>query len=93
MKRYEVLKILAASTAEDTIVVGNVGPISREWSALRPSDANLLQVNLGLCSAVGLGLARAISPRLVFSDVTLGSPPPPSYAPLSRTMCTMLGGA
>jgi len=65
MKRYEVLKLLAASIAEDTIVVGNVGPISREWSALRPSDANLLQVNLGLCSAVGLGLARALPHRKI----------------------------
>ena len=65
MKRYEALRILAASVADDTIVVGNVGPISREWNALRPSDANLLQVNLGLCSAVGLGLARALPHRKI----------------------------
>ena len=65
MNRYEALRILAASIADDTIVVGNVGPISREWNALRPSDANLLQVNLGLCSAVGLGLARALPHRKI----------------------------
>jgi len=65
MNRYEALRILAATIADDTIVVGNVGPISREWNALRPSDANLLQVNLGLCSAVGLGLARALPHRKI----------------------------
>lgn len=65
MKRYEALKLLAASIAEDTIVVANVGPISREWNALRPSEANLLQVNLGLCSAVGLGIAKSLPHRKV----------------------------
>jgi sulfopyruvate decarboxylase subunit beta len=48
-----------------TIVVANVGPISREWNALRPSDANLLQVNLGLCAAVGLGISVSLPQRQV----------------------------
>ncbi len=65
MKRYDALKLLAAAIAEDTIVVGNVGPISREWNAVRPSDANLLQVNLGLCCAVGLGIATVLPHRRV----------------------------
>jgi thiamine pyrophosphate-dependent acetolactate synthase large subunit-like protein len=65
VKRYDALKALAGMIAEDTIVVGNVGPISREWNALRPSEANLLQVNLGLCSAVGLGIAVALPHRRV----------------------------
>lgn len=65
MKRYEALKLLAAAIADDTIVVANVGPISREWNALRPSEANLLQVNLGLCSAVGLGIAKSLPHRQV----------------------------
>lgn len=65
MKRYDALSALAGMMAEDTIVVGNVGPISREWNALRPSEANLLQVNLGLCSAVGLGIAVALPHRKV----------------------------
>ena len=65
MKRYQALKLLAASIANDTIVVANVGPISREWNALRPSEANLLQVNLGLCSAVGLGIARSLPHRKI----------------------------
>jgi sulfopyruvate decarboxylase subunit beta len=45
--------------------VANIGPISREWNALRPSDANLLQVNLGLCAAVGLGVSVSLPHRQV----------------------------
>src|SRR5262249_62110846 len=63
MKRFECLKILSSMIDPKTIVVGNVGPISREWNALRPSDANLLQVNLGLCAAVGLGISVSLPHR------------------------------
>lgn len=65
MKRFDCLKLLSSILDPDTLVVGNVGPISREWNALRPSDANLLQVNLGLCAAVGLGLAISLPHRRV----------------------------
>jgi thiamine pyrophosphate-dependent acetolactate synthase large subunit-like protein len=65
MKRFDCLKILAGMIDAKTIVVANVGPISREWNALRPSDANLLQVNLGLCAAVGLGISVSLPERKV----------------------------
>jgi thiamine pyrophosphate-dependent acetolactate synthase large subunit-like protein len=65
MKRFECLKILASMIDPKTIVVANVGPISREWNALRPSEANLLQVNLGLCAAVGLGISVSLLHRQV----------------------------
>jgi thiamine pyrophosphate-dependent acetolactate synthase large subunit-like protein len=65
VKRYDCLELLAATVAGDTIVVANVGPVSREWNALRPSEANLLQLNLGLCSAVGLGIAIALPHRQI----------------------------
>ena len=65
MKRFECLKLLASMIDAKTIVVANVGPISREWNALRPSDANLLQVNLGLCAAVGLGISVSLPQRQV----------------------------
>ena len=65
MKRFECLKILSSMIDPKTIVVGNVGPISREWNALRPSEANLLQVNLGLCAAVGLGISVSLPHRQV----------------------------
>jgi thiamine pyrophosphate-dependent acetolactate synthase large subunit-like protein len=65
MRRFDCLKRLAGMLDEKAIVVANVGPISREWNALRPSDANLLQVNLGLCAAVGLGISVALPHRQV----------------------------
>jgi thiamine pyrophosphate-dependent acetolactate synthase large subunit-like protein len=65
MKRYDCLKLLASMLDPNTIVVANIGPISREWNALRPSDANLLQINLGLCAAVGLGVAVSLPHRRV----------------------------
>jgi thiamine pyrophosphate-dependent acetolactate synthase large subunit-like protein len=65
MKRYDCLKLLSSMLDPKTIVVANIGPISREWNALRPSDANLLQINLGLCAAVGLGVAVSLPHRQV----------------------------
>jgi thiamine pyrophosphate-dependent acetolactate synthase large subunit-like protein len=65
MKRFECLKILASMIEPRTIIVANIGPISREWNALRPSDANLLQVNLRLCAAVGLGVSVSLPHRQV----------------------------
>jgi sulfopyruvate decarboxylase subunit beta len=65
MKRFDCLQSLAPLLDEKTIVVTNVGPICREWNSLRPSDANLLQVNLGLCAAVGLGVAVSLPHRQV----------------------------
>jgi thiamine pyrophosphate-dependent acetolactate synthase large subunit-like protein len=65
VKRYDALKLVASMTDPKTIVVANVGPISREWNALRPSEANLLQVNLGLCAAVGMGIAVSLPRRRV----------------------------
>ena len=35
MKRFECLKILSSMIDPKTIVVANIGPISREWNALR----------------------------------------------------------
>ena len=65
MKRFDCLIALAAILEADALVVANVGPISREWNAVRPSEANLLQVNLGLCAAVGLGIAMTLPHRRV----------------------------
>jgi|SRR5689334_19227151 len=65
MKRFDCFKSLAAILDPEAIVVANVGPISREWNAVRPSEANLLQVNLGLCAAVGLGIAMTLPHRRV----------------------------
>ena len=63
MKRFECLKILSSMIDPKTIVVANVGPISREWNALRPSEANLSQVSLGLCAAGVRGNPYSTDPR------------------------------
>src|SRR5262249_28168520 len=65
MKRFDCLKLLASMMDAKTIVVANGGTISREWNALRYSEANLLQVNLGLCAAVGLGISVSLPQRQV----------------------------
>jgi thiamine pyrophosphate-dependent acetolactate synthase large subunit-like protein len=65
MKRYDCLKLLTSMLDPKVIVVANIGGISREWNALRPSDANLLQINLGLCAAVGMGVAVSLPHRQV----------------------------
>jgi sulfopyruvate decarboxylase subunit beta len=65
VKRFDCLKLLASLLQPDTLVVANIGPISREWNTLRPGDSNLLQANLGLCAAIGLGLAISLPHRRV----------------------------
>ncbi|MGH7926793.1 MAG: thiamine pyrophosphate-dependent enzyme, partial [Candidatus Binatia bacterium] len=65
MRRYDCLKLLASMLDPKVIVVANIGGISREWNALRASDANLLQINLGLCAAVGMGVAVSLPHRQV----------------------------
>src|SRR4030095_13158010 len=65
MKRFECLKILSSMIDPKTIVVANVGPISREWNAVRPSQAHVLQVKLGPCAAGGLGISVSLPHRQV----------------------------
>lgn len=60
MKRHECLKSLAPLVG-DRVVVANIGPTSAEWSAVRPSDGNLLMAQLGTLTAMALGLAIGLS--------------------------------
>ena len=85
MKRYDCLKLLAGAMAEDTIVVANVGPISREWNALRPSEANLLQVNLG---QVGLGGPEPTCCRSTWGSAQPSGWASPSLCPTARSSCS-----
>ena len=50
---------------DEVIVVGNVGDTTTLMLTLRPSDANVYSVNLGSCTAVGLGLALGLPHRRV----------------------------
>jgi sulfopyruvate decarboxylase subunit beta len=65
MKRYDCLKILASMIAPEDIVVANVGNTSLELYSVRPSPANLYNVNLGQCTPVALGVALALPNRRV----------------------------
>ena len=65
MKRFDCLKILASMMPADDLVVTNLGNTVFEWRTVRPSPANLYNVNLGQCTPVALGLALALPHRTV----------------------------
>lgn len=65
MQRYDYLTAIAAD-AKDALVV-STGWTSREWWALRPSDANLKTRTLGLVSSIAAGLAIALPDRKVIA--------------------------
>ena len=67
MKRFDCLKALAAATRDDDLVVTNLGNTMHEWLTLRPSRANLYNMNLGQCTPVALGLALALPQRRVIA--------------------------
>jgi len=65
MKRFDCLESLFSRMPDEVIVVGNVGDTTTLMLTLRPSDANVYSVNLGSCTAVGLGLALGLPHRRV----------------------------
>ena len=67
MKRYDCLKALVSVIHEDDLVVTNLGNTMHEWLSLRPSRANLYNMNLGQCTPVALGLALALPHRRVIA--------------------------
>jgi sulfopyruvate decarboxylase subunit beta len=67
MKRYDCLKALASVVRENDLVVTNLGNTMHEWLSLRPSRANLYNMNLGQCTPVALGLALGLPHRRVIA--------------------------
>jgi len=67
MKRYDCLKALASVIRENDLVVTNLGNTMHEWLSVRPSRANLYNMNLGQCTPVALGLALALPNRRVIA--------------------------
>ena len=61
MKRFDCLKALAAAVRDDDLVVTNLGNTMHEWLTLRPSRANLYNMNLGQCTPVALGLGAGFA--------------------------------
>src|SRR6266576_3994935 len=67
MKRVDCLKALAAVVRDDDLVVTNLGNTMHEWLTLRPSRANLYNMNLGQCTPVAFGLALALPHRRILA--------------------------
>ena len=67
MRRFDCLKELATAIRDDDLVVTNLGNTMHEWISLRPSRANLYNMNLGQCTPVALGLALALPHRRVIA--------------------------
>jgi thiamine pyrophosphate-dependent acetolactate synthase large subunit-like protein len=59
LKRDEGMQAIAPLMSDELFVCTN-GATTTEWSAIRPSDANLQVKTLGLCSSIALGLALAL---------------------------------
>jgi thiamine pyrophosphate-dependent acetolactate synthase large subunit-like protein len=73
MNRAECLARLAAIIHEDDLVLTTLGDTAPEWAAVRPSEANLYQLNMGMCIPVSLGLATALPHRRVIALESDGS--------------------
>jgi sulfopyruvate decarboxylase TPP-binding subunit len=66
MRRFDCLQGLAPHLGE-TLVVANLANTSTELRAVRPSDANLYAVGMGLVTPYALGLALALPHRPVLA--------------------------
>src|SRR5262249_16176785 len=65
MQRYDYLKTIAPDVGDALVVAA--GWASREWQALRPSDANFRPRTLGLASSISLGIALGLPNRKVIA--------------------------
>ncbi|MBI4527443.1 MAG: thiamine pyrophosphate-binding protein [Deltaproteobacteria bacterium] len=73
MTRHECLKILAALLKDEDLVVTALGWVAGEWHSVRPTESNLYQINMGMCTPVCLGLALALPHRRVIGLESDGS--------------------
>lgn len=59
MKRFDCLKSLLSRIASDTITVTSFRGTGEEWAYLRGNKLNFYGFNMGLCTPVAAGVARA----------------------------------
>ena len=65
MKDYDAYKLLASLVKDDVLVLAGVEMSGHIWDTVRPSEANLIDVNMGLIMPTALGLALALPHRKV----------------------------
>ncbi len=73
MRRYECLKILAPLLKNEDLVVTALGWVAGEWHSVRPTESNLYQINMGMCTPLCLGLALMLPHRRVIALESDGS--------------------
>jgi sulfopyruvate decarboxylase TPP-binding subunit len=66
MRRYDCFQALAPLLT-DELVIANLANTSTEWRAVRPSDANLYFVGMGMVTQYATGLALALPDRKVLA--------------------------
>jgi sulfopyruvate decarboxylase subunit beta len=73
MTRFECLRILAPLLNDDDLAVTALGWVAGEWHSLRPKEANLYQINMGMCTPLSLGLSLVLPHRRVIALESDGS--------------------
>lgn len=67
MRRYDCLKAIAGLLADDDLVVTNLANTATEWHSVRPHDASLYFVGMGMVASYATGLALALPHRRVLA--------------------------
>jgi len=66
MRRYDCLAAIAPLVA-DSLVITNLANTATEWRSVRPHEANLYFVGMGMVTPYAIGLALALPSRRVLA--------------------------
>ncbi|MBI2351581.1 MAG: thiamine pyrophosphate-binding protein, partial [Deltaproteobacteria bacterium] len=72
MKRYDLLKQLAALVTEEDLVVTSIGGVKPEWYSLMPGNGTMFADLLGCATPFALGVALNLPHRRVVALDTDG---------------------
>jgi sulfopyruvate decarboxylase TPP-binding subunit len=67
LRRYDCLEAIARLLVDDDLVVTNLANTATEWHSVRPHDANLYFVGMGMVASYATGLALALPHRRVLA--------------------------
>lgn len=69
MVRYDLTKKVVEHVDDQTPIVSNLGPTSRELRAIKDRDRNFYMFGaMGLCSSVALGMALSVKTKVISLD-------------------------